>query len=175
MPELAELLGAAECPATTVMLPGSGEPVDVPTLRRRECRWNGPTDASFRSVPNKPPLEFSGEPSWAEIILVKLLERGGWQAVWVKNWGGRAFWRDVGGPATTLPAAPAALFSTIENCMASRGGCWDVLAWRGLEFLFIESKQRGRDRLRPMQLAWLESALGVGTPLSSFAVVEWFI
>jgi hypothetical protein len=125
-------------------------------------------------VPNKPPFEFLGEASWAEVILVKLLERGGWQAVWVKNWGGRAFWRDVGGPATTLPAAPAALLGAIENRVASRGGCWDVFAWRGQKALFIESKQRGRDRLRPTQLAWLESALGVGTPLSSFAVVEWF-
>ncbi len=175
MSELAELLGAEVCPPTTVMLPSSLEPVDVLTLRRRERRWDGPTDMRFRSVPNKPPLEFFGEPSWAEITLVKLLERGGWQAVWVKNWGGRAFWREVGGPATKLPAAPAALFGAIESLVAPSGGCWDVFAWRSREVLFIESKQRGRDRLRPTQLAWLESGLSVGTPLSSFTVVEWFV
>ncbi len=75
MSELPELLAAERRLPTKAILPTSGESVGVLTLRRRETRWTGPTPPSFTLVPNKPALDFFGEPSWAEIILVKLLER----------------------------------------------------------------------------------------------------
>jgi hypothetical protein len=91
----------------------------------------------------------------------------------VKNWGGRAFWR-YPLQVTELSSPASALFRQIETRTAGRGGgCWDVFAWRGDEFLFIESKQRGRDQLQLTQRAWLENALEEGVPLSSFAIVEW--
>jgi hypothetical protein len=123
-------------------------------------------------VPNKLPLNFEGRPTWAEIVLVRLLARSGWGAVWVKNWGGRAFWRDVESPVV-LPQVPAALFQQIETLTAAGAGCWDIFAWRGDDVLFIESKQRRRDRFRPTQEIWLEAALTSGVPLSALAVVEW--
>ncbi len=169
---LATMLNAEEVPPTIAVLPRSGRAVEVQTLRRHEIRWSAPTPASFASVPNKVPLNFEGLPAWAEIVLVRLLERSGWGAAWVKNWGGRAFWRDVKSPVE-LPQTQSALFQQIVTLTGARSGCWDIVAWRNDDALFIESKQRGRDRLRPTQQIWLETALGCGVPLLAFAVVEW--
>jgi hypothetical protein len=41
--------------------------------------------------------------------------------------------------------------------------------------LFIESKQRSSDRIRPAQASWLENALEIGVPLSSFLIAEYVI
>jgi hypothetical protein len=69
----------------------------------------------------------------------------------VKNWHGRAFWTDINTPVY-LPPPQARLFTAIEKSTGnSRGGCWDIFAWRGDETLFIESKQRSNDRIRPAQ------------------------
>jgi hypothetical protein len=143
-------------------------------LLRREQRWPGPVPDSFRSVPNKPSFRFNEQPTWAEFILLRLLEGDDWKGAWVKNWGGRrAFWRDVQEEIALVPSA-SLLFQKIEHRTGGRGGgCWDIFASRGNEFLFIESKQRGRDGLQSTQEAWIESALDEGVPLSSFAIVEW--
>jgi hypothetical protein len=169
----ARLLDATEVLATTTAVPTANRTVDITTLRRHEHRWTGPMPDWFDAVPNKPVLQFGGQPIWAEFILLRLLESDGWAGVWVKNWGGRAFWRNPL-ESVELPPPAQSLFRRIEKRTAGRGGgCWDIFAWRDQETLFIESKQRGRDGLRLTQRAWLESALDESVPLSSFAIVEW--
>jgi hypothetical protein len=157
--------------------------IAVPTFLRRETRWTGPVPASFASVPDKPPLEFEGEPIWAEFLVLRLLTRAGWEGVWVNSWK-RAIWRDVMDPVE-LPADQGALFARIaqrshamlaETGKAAKGrwsgrGCWDIFAWRGAEVLFIESKQHERDCMRESQRIWLDSACAEG--VSGFAIVEW--
>ena len=103
-----ELFAASARPPTLI---GA---VAVPTFLRRETRWTGPVPKSFASVHGKPPLQFEGEPVWAEFIVLRLLARAGWQGVWVKNWKGQAFWRDVMDPVE-LPADQAALFARIAQ------------------------------------------------------------
>jgi hypothetical protein len=171
---LTGLLHAAELPDTAVVLPSAKLTVNVSTMLRREQPWIGPEPASFRSVPNKPALEFDGHPIWAEFILLRLVERDGWNGVWVKNWGGRSFWIDVL-KETELPPAANNLFRRIEKRVGGRGaGCWDVFAWRGDEYLFIESKQhKSSDHIRLTQKNWIEGALDENVPLSSFTIVEW--
>jgi hypothetical protein len=171
--DLARVLQAILLEPTLASLPGEARSVSVATVRRREARWTGPTPANFTLVPNKPPLNFEGSPNWAEFIILRLLERDGWRGVWVKNWGGRAFWSDIGRVAER-PEPAAAKFREIESRAGSTAGCWDVFAWRDDGLLFLESKQRSKDRLRQTQLAWLDAALACGVPLSSFAIVEWF-
>jgi hypothetical protein len=169
---LASVLGAEELEPTSVVLPSSGRRVEILTLLRRERLWAGPVPTSFSAVPNKPALQYGDTPIWSEFALLRLLERDGWQGVWVKNWGGRAFWRDVLKPIE-LPPPAASLFSRIATHAARGGGCWDVFAWRDDDMLFIEAKRSGRDRLRLTQRTWLEGALAEGVPLSSFIIVEW--
>jgi hypothetical protein len=125
------------------------------------------------SVPNKPPLQFNNQPTWAEFILLRLLERDGWTGAWVKNWGGRReFWRDPLENTKLSPLASAWL-DRIERRSGGGGGCWDLIASRGDDVLFVESKQHAHDELRPNQRAWMESALDEDVPLSSFVIVEW--
>src|SRR5260221_13998823 len=101
---LASLLHATELAATRAELP-TGQIVEIPTLSRGEQRWAGPVPESFSSVPNKPTLQFDGQPVWAELILLRFLEGDGWRGAWVKNWGGRAFWRNVREPVELSPSA----------------------------------------------------------------------
>jgi hypothetical protein len=170
---LARLLDAAELAATPTVLPKANRTIEISTSRRQEQRWAGATPEWFRAVPNKRVLQFGGQPMWAEFILLRLLESDGWAGVWVKNWGGRAFWHNPLEPVE-LPPAATLLFRRIEERTEGRGGgCWDIFAWREEDILFIESKQSGRDRLQLTQRIWLESALHESIPLSSFAIVEW--
>lgn len=138
----------------------------VPTLLRNEKLYDD------SKVLGKPVLDFEGKKSLAELILLRLLEREGWQGCWVNNYR-RAFWRDIY-VTTELPEAPStALFYRVVAQNGGKAGCWDIFAWRGGEVLFVESKQRGKDRIQPTQQKWLESALAEGVPLSSFYIVEY--
>jgi hypothetical protein len=112
---------------------------------------------------------------YPEFVLLRLLEQAGWSGVRVKNWRRRAFWTDISTPVAP-PPAQAHLFETIEHSTGNyRGGCWDIFAWRGSETLFIESKQRANESIRPAQASWLEHALENAVPLSSFLIAEYVI
>jgi hypothetical protein len=65
-------------------LAGANQKVAVLTLLRREQRWPGPPPERFRLVPNKPALQFKDQPTWAEFVLLRLLEGDGWNGAWVK-------------------------------------------------------------------------------------------
>jgi hypothetical protein len=147
-------------------------PVAVPTYLRRESKWLGPTPERFRLVPNKPPLIFENQPFWHEFIIIRLLEQVGWEGVWVKNWGGRAFWTDVGKSVDCPPHVMSIFTEITEKLSGVRGGCWDVMAWNDEKILFVESKQRGKDRLRSNQIAWLEKGLSISNNIS-FAIAEY--
>jgi hypothetical protein len=171
--DLVRALQAYPKEPTVARLPGAS-PVLVTTVQRLEKRWPiDETPALLRAVPGKPAFDFDGTPTWVEFIVLRLLERAGWEGVWVKNFnGGRAFWRDICQPVE-LPAIAAARFRQIEASAGRTSGCWDVFAWKGEEVLFAESKRLRSDKLNDNQLNWLAAALRVGVPLSSFAVVEW--
>jgi hypothetical protein len=135
---LTGVLQATALKSTSVELPRAKRSVDVLTMLRREQPWPGSEPESFRVVPKKPALQFNDRSTWAEFILLRLLERDGWKGAWVKNWDGRAFWRDVL-EICDLPSSASAWFHQIEKHAGGRGGgCWDIFVC-GDEFLFIES------------------------------------
>jgi hypothetical protein len=47
------------------------------------------------------------------------------------------------------------------------------MCWHGDDVLFVESKRKGKDRIRQTQRTWLEKALDVGVARESFLLVEW--
>ena len=57
----------------------------------------------------------------------------------------------------------------------STRGCWDVLAWRDGDVVFVESNRRGKDRLNQNQYGWVDAGLRAGLPLTAFVIVEWDI
>jgi hypothetical protein len=175
--DLASVLEAEERAPVSVLLPGSGETVGIRTLLRREERSETEIPKSGNSwAPNKPSLAFDGTATWAELILVRLLERADWDARWVRYWtGGRQICVDVDQQRNFSPAA-AAVFEAIHGRGAAlRGaGSWDVFAWSGDEYLFLESKQhRSSERLNANQIAFLEAALAEGFTADQFAIVEY--
>jgi hypothetical protein len=174
--DLQSWMDAAPLPDIRALL-RSGREIGLRRFLRQESRLPDPITPTLSCwAPNKPTLLFDGEPTWAELVIVRLLEPRGWSGRWVKNWtGGCESCVDVGN-AEPMPEAAAAMFVRIDNRAASRtgGGAWDVFAWRGHEYLFIESKQhRSGDALRPGQLAWLDAALAEGVDDANFAVVEY--
>jgi len=169
---LAAILQAREGSPVEVALPTSGRTVAIRTYVRDEVRAAAPIPRCPTCwAPNKPALAFEGTTTWAEFVIVRLLERAGWDARWVRNWtGGRQFCVDVD-LQRALPAGPAEAFAAVhERAPQLRGaGTWDVFAWSGEDYLFVESKQRGSDRLNANQVAWLEAALDEGFSAEQFA------
>ncbi len=119
-------------------------------------------------------IDFQGEPVFAELAILRYLQKDGWSGVWVDNY--RRKFR-VGLPEKTepvnLPSEIKVLFEKIISINGSRGGCWDVIAWKDERILFAEVKRKKKDSMRSTQYWWLQSALTVGVPLDSFMLVEW--
>lgn len=176
-PPLGEILEAESQRAVPVLLPASGRNVHIRSFLRHEERAGAEIPrAGSCWAPNKPALLFDGQAIWAEFVLVRLLERAGWEARWIKNWtGGREFCLDVDRPRD-LPAGPSKVFSDLhKRASILRGaGSWDIFAWSGNDYLFLESKQhRSSDKLNANQVVWLEAALDEGFTLDQFAIVEY--
>ncbi|MBA2719827.1 MAG: hypothetical protein H0U52_11395 [Chloroflexi bacterium] len=175
--DLKLILEAESRAQAAVVLPISGRTVGISTFFRREERAGEAIPrASSCWAPNKPALLFEGEVAFAEFVLVRLLERAGWEARWIKNWtGGREFCVDVDRPRD-LPAGPSKVFTDLHRrASILRGaGSWDIFAWSESDYLFLESKQyRSSDKLNRNQVVWLEAALDEGFTPNQFAIVEY--
>ena len=154
-----------------VILPKSRRSVLIRAVTRSEQRFIGDLPANFRTVPNKVAVDYRGKALYPEFAIIRRLQEQGWSALWRKNWQGAAFWTDIGvsgQPASRL----VELFEQVQ-ILVGRGGAWDILAWKGDETLFIESKQKGADRLTANQLGWLEAALQLGVDPDCFVVYEY--
>jgi hypothetical protein len=171
MNALGRTLGATSIRTVPVAMLSTGRLVQVPTFLRIEKRWTGELPKEHKTIPNKAALDFEGVPTYPEFVLLRLLERDGWEGAWRKNWAGTAFWGDIGLVVEPSPRAQS-IFEQIDE-RAGFAGAWDILAWRGSEVLFLTSKPTGNDRIGAYQARWLDTALGMGMPLHSFAIVEY--
>jgi len=139
-----------------------------------EDTWNG-----------KATLDFEGVPQWGEFaVLLSLTD--GWDGYAVEVYNGLHFWRTSyfhpPDRRTTLEP-PEHLRGFLDGVALVNGsnlkpryaGCWDLLAWKGEEYRFIEVKRYRRDNFRDTQYHWFESARFAGIPASSFVIVEWVI
>lgn len=150
----------------------SGKIVSVPKYEISFSLWDG--DAIKDSDGNKQVLKYKGSPLFAELVVLNILKDNGWDGVWVDSY--RKYFR-ISMPGDLkekyeLPQIPAKLFKKITNQTGFKG-CWDVFAWKGNEFLFVECKRKGKDKIRDSQLVWLETCLRHKMSLSSFLLVEW--
>jgi hypothetical protein len=170
--EMARLLQANDTRPIVTILPISNEAREIRGFVRREQRFAGTLPSNFRTIPNKVAVDYFGKGLYPEFAIVRRLERAGWSAAWRVNWHGAAFWTDIG-KTGTLPNWVQDQFSAIAGIAGA--GAWDVLAWKGDQLAFIESKQYRSDRLTLNQRRWLEVALGMGIPIDSFAVFEYIV
>jgi hypothetical protein len=156
-----------------LMLP-SGRIVDVPKATTSFSLWRGEQPAPRYG--KKPVVNFEGRIAFAELAILWTLQKSGWNGVWVEASRPKFLTDYWNAPAVELPQEPKALLDRISAIRDGKyRGTWDVFCWRENDYLFVESKWKNHDRLKPVQLDWLEAALSVGLPLQCFLIVEWSI
>jgi hypothetical protein len=125
---------------------------------------------------HKKVLDFYGKPQFAELGILRIMERSGWQGVWVDTYRNRFRTRYWPKDAVELPPKQANILNRIREKAGSRAGCFDVFCWKGNQVVFIECKRRDKDRIRETQKRWLQVAnLNCGIPFKSFLIVEWSV
>src|SRR5215212_464831 len=114
--------------APTAMNLPSGATVQVPTCFVRFEPWRGEPVPTW--VGNKAQLDYQGEPLYAELLILRVLQREGWEGAWVDGFH-RQF--RTGLPihhmVRDLPGDKRALLSRIARKPGFPSGCWDVFAW----------------------------------------------
>lgn len=168
----------------------------IPEVRgaaMRLPRWTGAAFADDFGRKSAAFVELDGEHLFAELAVLRLLERDGWEGRWVTTHGGAhgeiwkllTKWRDA--PRAEQRHVPIEderarqLLASIAhaNKPARYTGCWDVYAWRGGEHVFVACKRdsaSSKDRLKRPQEEWMRMALaahpGIFTA-DSFCVIQW--
>ena len=147
----------------------SGVTIHVPKAVATFKVWT--KDVPFDRYGNKAVLDYRGEPMFAELVILRMFEEADWNGVWADSYR-RKYWKRMDEPAD-LPASVRKKLESIVEVSGCRGGCFDVVLWRGAEMLFVESKRAGKDHIRETQLRWVAAALASGVSLDRFLIVEW--
>jgi len=149
----------------------SGETALISKCSRLFLRWQGtPISDTYGG---KAVLDFNGEPVFAELAILGVLRESGWDGVWVDTYR-RKFRRSMPPDYCDLPSHAHELYDRIRRANGGKvSGCFDVLAWKGQDYLFVEAKRRSKDFTRRTQRAWIEAALNSGIPLDSLLICEW--
>ena len=130
------------------------------------------TDPKFG---NKPIVEWDGESVYPELAVARLLKNHSFDAVWIDSYRGK-FWDGMSQERALPDAAREAYARILQANGGKRGGFWDVMAWNGNEFVFIELKQNTaecKDRISEKQRLWLQAALRAGFQQPCFSLCEW--
>ena len=148
---------------------------EVPIAKQRQTfrAWSG--KVPFSTYGRKPVVKVGGKPLFAELAVLRLLKRDGWDGVWVDRTKFRKAVREQAAAVPLRKSAARFLQRIRDSIGKSKGGCWDVFAWKKGRYLFVECKRQNRDRMRRSQKDWLAAALKLGVPATWFRVVEWDI
>lgn len=152
----------------------SGEQILIQKYFLTFTKWNGaPIPNSYG---NKVVVDWSGEPLFAELAVLKLFQSRGWNGVWVDSYRRkfRVGLPDVVEPVD-IPQEQQELIDSIRKRTGQFGGCWDLFLWKETEVLFIELKRKKKDKIQDSQQEWLEHSLVQGLHKENFAFLEWEI
>ena len=177
---------------TPIHMPSGRIIRDVAGVFMRFPKWTGEAFVDDFGKKAAAFVDLEGEHTFAEIAVLKLLEKDGWSGRWVNTQGGKGEvwkylteWRDVPRDdqrnRVIEDAEPRQLLAKVAglNKPARYRGCWDVYAWRGGDVAFIECKRntgKSPDVISKDQEDWLRSALYTGDErisLESFGFVQW--
>lgn len=169
----------------------TGERVgELPSVFMRFPTWKGPPFVDAYGKKNDSMIDLDGEHLFAELAILRLLERDGWEGRWINTTGGGEIsryltdWRDV--PRQEQKSRPiqddgarAMLYAIADRSGNRYGGCWAGFAWRDNSYMFFEAKRQApkdKDRLKSAQEAWVRAALCLREQLLSarnFVFVQW--
>jgi hypothetical protein len=178
--------------AAPVTLPVGTIVNEVPGVFLRFPRWGGDPFVDDFGKKAAGMVELDGEHLFAELAVLRLLEKEGWSGRWVNTQGGGGEiwkylteWRDVPRQEQRNrpieDAEPRQLLARVAgmNKPARYAGCWDVFAWRESEFAFFTCRRgtpKNAVEVKSGQVEWLRAALYLGDPrlrLRSFCFVLW--
>jgi len=149
--------------------------ITIATWTIRFPKWLGkPLDESQKgSYKIKPLVEIDGEPLFGELAILRLLQKDGWDGVWVDTYHDR-FWKGLPDrkSACLLPEKAQEIYDKIVAKHEKVGGFFDVFAWHGQKLMFAEYKGEG-DKLRPNQISWINAAVSSGISPSSLLLIEF--
>jgi hypothetical protein len=133
----------------------------------------------------KPLVEHEGEVCFAELVVLRLFQRAGWDGRWIETfpprrgmplmlmaWDPRGIRHQISVPIVE-PRILALLERIADMNNGSFSGCWDVLAWHDDRVIFAETKRSKNDAINSNQLKWLSSGMRAGLSVESFLLVEW--
>lgn len=154
----------------------SGEQVLIQKYFLQFTPWSG-EKLSF-DFGRKPILNFEGEACFAELAILKLFLKNGWDGSWIETYGGTHYLNSM--PQSwslkskhiSIPIEKENLLKLIWNT-GKTTACFDVVVWQGDKILFCEAKRLKKDRLTEAQKKFIQGALACGIPASSFLIIEW--
>lgn len=175
---------------TPVHMPAGRVIQDVPGVFLRLPRWTGEPFVDDFGKKAAGMVELDGEHLFAELAVLRLLEKEGWQGRWVNTYGAKGEvwkyltrWDDVPREEQRTrnieDEEPRRVLARIASNRKKRyAGCWDVYAWRDGEFCFLQTRRGapGKDEVKPDQVDWLHTTLLFGDErikLESFGFVHW--
>jgi len=155
--------------------PSTGRKITIATWTIRFPKWLGkPLDEKQKgSYKIKPLVQIDEEPLFGELAILRLLQKNGWDGVWVDTYHNK-FWKglpDRTAPCS-LPEKPKEVYDKIVARHGKYGGFFDIFAWHGQKFLFAEYKGEG-DKLKPNQISWIAAAVSSGISPSSLLLIEY--
>ena len=175
-----------------ITLPAGRMILDVAGVFMRFPRWTGEPFVDDFGKKSAGLIELDGEHLFAELAVLRLLEKDGWNGRWVNTYsgGGEPWkylteWKDLPREEQRNrpieDSEPRQLLARIAAFNKPRRykGCWDVYAWRGSEYVFAECKRvsaKSKDVVSKEQEDWMRSALYVADRTvaeSSFCFVQW--
>jgi hypothetical protein len=146
--------------------------VSIATCFHSFKSWEG--ESISDTYGGKAVIDCDGEPLFAELAILRLIQSEGWDGVWIDTYR-RKFRQSLPPHSCELPERAQAVLERASGGRKWRSGCFDVFGWKDGQYLFVEAKRKGKDAIRQTQLNWLESAVDSGFPIESFIIFEWDI
>jgi hypothetical protein len=135
--------------------------------------WNDNHD--FDTYGGKKILELDNEPLFAELLILRLLEKQGYKGVWVDTYRNK-FWQEL--PHFSSPVIPDRKLLDVyekiyEEIGGRKAGCFDIIACKDNHFIFVELKKKKEDCIRKTQIEWLQIAMTQNLENPTFLIAEW--
>ena len=176
--------------ANPFLTPTGERVAELPSVFVRFPTWRGAPFADDLGKKTAAMVDLDGEHLFAELAIVRLLEREGWEGRWIHTTTKGEIstyltdWRDVPRQAQRSrpiqhDGARALLYAIADRSGNRYNGCWSVFAWRENSYAFFEAKRqavKNKETLKPAQAAWVRAALSLRQQLMTardFAVVQW--
>jgi hypothetical protein len=176
--------------ANPFLTPTGERVAELPSVFVRFPMWQGAPFTDDLGKKTAAMVDLDGEHLFAELAILRLLERDGWEGRWIHTTSKGeistylADWRDV--PRQSQRSRPiqhdgarALLYAIADRSGNRYNGCWSVFAWRENRYAFFEAKRqspKNKEALKPAQAAWVRAALSLRQQLMTardFAVVQW--